>query len=392
MAFLQRVRSGYRLTAMMLLNVAAALVLANLLLLVTYRVIDAHRYRHSTPLALDSTALEQIYPGLDRKGVAALLDETWSRPQIYEPFTQFTERPFKGRFVNVSEAGFRVSKDQGPWPPDGSNFNVFLFGGSTTFGYGVADDQTIASYLQASLSERLKRSVRVYNFGCGSYFSSQERVLFEKLLLEGYVPDLAVFVDGLNEFAFHNGIAYTSRLRSVFEHQGRAETVWGVIKGLPMTRFAQFVHRHVAAVVGHAAREGATGGRAYEQPDVVTHVIDRYLANTRLIEAVAQGYGVDVAFVWQPIPLYKYHLEKEQMAKFEYGTNLFARYGYRVIHKRLADYHPDRNFIWCADIQEDHHEPLYVDRVHYTARMTHLLANAIADAIVERGLVPGSPN
>ena len=36
----------------------------------------------------------------------------------------------------------------------------------------------------------------VYNFGCGRYYSTQERVLFEQLVSSGAVPDLAVFLDG----------------------------------------------------------------------------------------------------------------------------------------------------------------------------------------------------
>src|SRR6185503_15185425 len=103
----------------------------------------------------------------------------------YEAFTQFCERPFHGRFVNVSENGFRVSAQQGPWPPDADNFNIFLFGGSTTFGYGLPDSQTVASYLQDDLAARSSPHVRVYNFGRGSYVSEQERVLFEELLLAG---------------------------------------------------------------------------------------------------------------------------------------------------------------------------------------------------------------
>ena len=129
-----------------------------------------------------------------------LLKETWSRPFMYEPFTQFKERPYRGNYVNIDNNGFRYTKNQGPWPPQSQNINIFLFGGSTTFGYGVSDNQTIASYLQQYLNEKLGRNVRVYNFGRGFYYLSQERVLYEQLLTSGFVPDIAIFIDGLNDF------------------------------------------------------------------------------------------------------------------------------------------------------------------------------------------------
>ena len=70
------------------------------------------------------------------------------------------------KYINVDENGFRMTKNQGPWLPSPKYFNVFLFGGSTTFGYGIPDHQTIASYLQEFLSiVPLGKEARVYNFG-----------------------------------------------------------------------------------------------------------------------------------------------------------------------------------------------------------------------------------
>jgi len=40
-----------------------------------------------------------------------------------------------------------------------------------------------------------------------------------------------------------------------------------------------------------------------------------------------------------------------------------------------------KNFSWCADIQEDLKQPLYVDSVHYSSYMSKLLAENISCAI-----------
>ena len=69
--------------------------------------------------------------------------------------------------MNVHEAGFRVGLHQGPWPPAKDEMRIFMFGGSTLFGYGVRDEETISSQLQQFLAGSTDTKVSVYNFGQG---------------------------------------------------------------------------------------------------------------------------------------------------------------------------------------------------------------------------------
>jgi len=139
--------------------------------------------------------------GHDRRPVAAADERNLAAGPRFDQFVGFKEAPFRGKYVNVADNGYRLSPPQGPWPIDPKNYNVFVFGGSTTFGYGVTDDQTIPARMQAIMMEHsLARRVCVYNFGRGFYYSTPERILFEQLLLGGARPNLAVFLDGVNDF------------------------------------------------------------------------------------------------------------------------------------------------------------------------------------------------
>ena len=83
---------------------------------------------------------------------------------------------------------------------------MFVFGGSTTFGVGLPDDETIASCLQQFAAEgHSTPPLKVYNFAQPAYFSSQELIQFEQLLNAGFIPQIAVFVDGINDFTFADG-------------------------------------------------------------------------------------------------------------------------------------------------------------------------------------------
>src|ERR1051326_6085696 len=118
----RRFRRLYLDAAVILLNTVILLCAVNALLLVPilikdslgrktaedYKPVDAARW----------PALEKVYPGLSRAEIQTLLNETYSpaRSFVYEPFTEFRERPYAGRHVNVDANGFRLRKDQGPWP------------------------------------------------------------------------------------------------------------------------------------------------------------------------------------------------------------------------------------------------------------------------------------
>ena len=154
------------------------------------------------PFDLPKYVREEIYPGMSAAEVSRMLQENWAIAYQYVPYREFQPKATEGKYTTNSAAGFRFCKDQGPWPPSPECYNVFLFGGSTAYNVGVPQDDTIASHLQDLLKERTGKPVHVYNFGCPLFFSSSESVLFERLLVEGHRPNLAIFLDGLNEY-FH---------------------------------------------------------------------------------------------------------------------------------------------------------------------------------------------
>lgn len=144
-----RLHRAYQVTAIVLLNTCVLFVLVNIALFL-FLEIHSKLAGQSNPIAdkYGQAWLKARYPDMTENDVKGLLKETWSLHFKYEPYTQFRERPYSGRWVTVDPHGFRVSRNQGPWPPSPDYFNVFVFGGSTTFSYGVSNDQTIASYLQ----------------------------------------------------------------------------------------------------------------------------------------------------------------------------------------------------------------------------------------------------
>ncbi len=374
-----RLRRSYAGVAVFWLNVCLALVVLNLVALLYLRV---SRPRPAGPEpSIGAELIARVYPQLGAAEVDRLVSES-VREMLYEPFTEFREKPFVGKYVNVDEHGFRVTAGQGPWPPSAGYLNVFLFGGSTTFNYGIADDDTIASRLQVRLAALgLAKPARVYNFGRGAYYSSQERALFEKLLVGGVTPDVAVFVDGLNDFFFHEDMpAWTPWLAQMVAQAGHRDedAPLAAARALPLARALGLFARPPDVRRTMAPVETPQ----YDDPAVTVQVLDRYATNKRLIEAVAAAAGVRAFFVWQPVPTFRYQPPDGDRGR-NYGRHEYSRFGYPRMAERAAAMGSD--FLWCADIQEGAAGVLYVDQVHYSPRMSDMLAACIVGHLRERG-------
>ncbi|MFQ5646625.1 MAG: SGNH/GDSL hydrolase family protein [bacterium] len=373
----------YQLAATALLNLVVAFVLINLGLYAVFFVKDF--FSGSNPVYKkygQSLTYEKVYPHLTREERNRLLKETWeNRPYAFEPFTQFKERAFKGKYVNVDRQGFRLSRNQGAWPPDRQYFNLFVLGGSTTFGYGVADDQTIPSYLQEILNKTgaAGKKVKVYNFGRAAYYSSLERLLWEKLLVTGPVPDMVLFIDGMNDFYFHEDLPHFSReIKKTVEGTGPvAHPVLEILNKLPIGRAAGILKN---VIVSSEKNRSKTGRIVYN--DKVKKVCRRYFENKKIIEAVSRAYGVRPVFVWQPVPTYKYDLKYHLFAGAgDFLGHNYSKFGYPLMADLARKKPLGKNFFWLADFQEDLREPLYVDQIHYRASMNRMLADKICQML-----------
>jgi hypothetical protein len=329
-------------------------------------------------------ALARTFPRLDAGQIDELLREHKDSYAVYEPFTGFRPAAVRGRWLNVDPRGFRVSRNQGPWPPDRRDLVVFVFGGSTGFGVNVPDDHTVASYLQAALAaSHPGRAVRVYNFARGGFFSSPERILFGQLLLEGAVPQLAVFLDGMNDFFFPDAWIGVEKEGDVVGTESPVRALReDVIRALPVVRARSLFHWRGAppprGVVSQPAAV-ATPPPAIADDGMSARVIARYLANKRLIEGLAEAHAVRPIFVWQPVPTYAYDLRLHAYSG-SFGPHERSRQGYPHMTEYVRTHSMGDDFAWCADIQGGS-EPLYVDEVHYGPVLAERIAACIAARI-----------
>ncbi len=373
----------YQKVVLLLANLFILFVLLNLL---TWGAISAWHW-----IANDNDKISHGYPARDLRVVypdltdaqrTQLLTECWGRPMVYASYLEVKEQPIRGKYVNVSQAGYRITPPQGPWPIDPNNYNIFVFGNSTCFGYGVADNQTIPYYLQSRIATAgdTVRKTCVYNFGCFSYCSTQERIQFEQFLQSGIKPDLAVFIDGIADFSDANNVlAYAPQLTQAFDpHNREARELLDLVSMLPIGRGA----RHF--ILGSGPTVDFKADTAH-----LLQAIDRYVWNKAQIERLGNDHGISTVFVFQPVPMYKYdltcHLFKDNGSGWDRHINGFE--GYDLMAKYVTQHPMGSDFLWLADIQDGVHKPLYVDQVNYTPEFSNQIAAEIEKFLTARNVM-----
>lgn len=98
-------------------------------------------------------------------------------------------------FVQLNDAGFREVTSS-VTPEEGAP-EVWMFGDSTTWGWGVSNGEIFADVLQ----EKAGPSLRIENFGMNAYGTVQEFLLFEELLGRRDPPRKVILMVCENDFA-----------------------------------------------------------------------------------------------------------------------------------------------------------------------------------------------
>jgi len=292
----------------------------------------------------------------------------------YRPWVGFSERPFSSPLFNVDNAEPLPTRRTIDSPDGAPNTKtIWLFGGSTQFGWGVPDSQTIASHLSAILSTA-RTHYNVVNHGHTWFYSSQESALFTTLLRHGQKCDIAVFLDGYNDNFLSGGdVPYlTDRTFTAFLKEER--TAANQIAVAPSFPPLRILNRLLRWLPKPRPEEGRSEGVHYDP----VHI---YWFNMSAIQKIAEAESIGVAFYWQPTPFdYIPGAEKRRNDADVVGIpglNLSVR---RTIRNSA--------FHFMADLfKGENYEDIYVDGVHYGDKGSRLVAQAIAQSLKSDGLL-----
>jgi lysophospholipase L1-like esterase len=274
----------------------------------------------------------------------------------------WSREPYRGETITVNEEGDRVHPPTTEEPIG----TLRLFGGSTLWGMGVADENTIPAQLN-----RLFPRYHVANHGEAGFISRQEIARLVNLAAAERPMDLVIFYDGVNDVGTLcrpdvplNGNQRTEQIRrrvkpSSFLMNAFAGSLLEVLHG-------EFFKLHVY--------------KTYEQkspcldPEYADRVALTLIQNWKIARSVAETGGAAFMAVLQPVaPVGSPRLDHLSPSEYEKEV-------YRIVYARIRERIAQEGVPWMLDLTHafDGDEYIYIDTNHVTANGNRRMAESIA--------------
>jgi len=316
----------------------------------------------------------------DKQLAATIFAETRDLRTGYAPYVAWTRRELHGSTVNVDANGDRTHLPTTQQPVG----HVRLFGGSTMWGTGVADDQTIPAIFNA-----LNPSWHVHNHGQSSYVSRQELAALANLVSRGEPMDLVVFYDGYND------VRNLCRSDVTIPGHARQRKLARLVS--PRSFALDDVTASLVEVVRFAVESlnqtEYEPSRCLEDEGYGDQITDQLVANWRMARAVAHVAGASFVGVLQPVAAIGSpnlsHLADDAFSLDDYSTAKKSELArgidharvYPGIQRRIRDEREHRG--WMVDFSDafDSDEIFYIGPAHVSSNGNRRIAERL-DALV----------
>ncbi len=267
----------------------------------------------------------------------------------WQPYVYWRRPAFEGEHIRVDGGGHRRTYVPAGLPADTAR--VFVFGGSTVWGTGADDEETIPSWLARRL-ESEGMPAEVVNFGESGFVSTQGLIRLLLELRQGHVPDLVLCYDGVNEVA----AAVQSRE-----------------PGIPLNESK----RRDEFMAGTAPHPPAP--EDFDDEELAARTLDLYFANLRLLRTLAEEFGFELLCFWQPVAyLHKPLTEYEQEAAAHAALADMTERIYALVGQREAP----PFFVDLQRVFATESEPRYIDFCHLVGTGNRTVADAMLPRVL----------
>lgn len=261
---------------------------------------------------------------------------------IYDPWVGFRNKNFAGKTLHTQAYERRTIPATAGAGSD--TLRVWMLGGSTMFGFNVADGETIPSQLAQRYAQTpiCNRSLQVRNFGIPYFYSYQEYRLLNLLLEQEPPPHIVVFMDGLNDLSY-------------------SQTA---------PRWRHFFYHRMAHFMDPAAPEWEPAPATAALSD---SMVRQYQKTITLIRKLSQQNNIDPLFIIQPVPFYRYPNQATDAAcsKSTYPAYAIA---YPALEK-MSENQLDM-FFWGNLLQQAPAVP-FIDEIHYSPAFNQQMAGLL---------------
>ncbi len=306
---------------------------------------------------------------------------------MYRPWIQIGNYDHEGKFSEVVN-GSRVVKDSELLKDCVSKKQIWMFGGSTTYGIGVPYSENIPSYLQEILNKN-NTCLKVVNYGVPFHYSKQETINFIINLLDNENPPLfAIFLDGLNDFlqpgsTLRGEPYFTPLLRNiVFKGQNRSGKRNSNFKKLIDLEVINFLQRKLFkyTISNLPQYNNYELPNNYNEENAVRKISESFIKNTISLGKICEAYSVKCFRFLQPVAAVEYTPPSNdaltQWVQDEKSTSRF-KIGYSSIRNSTNERIRGISLIDISKLFKNYSGIPYIDFGHYAPRANKLIAESI---------------
>ena len=287
-----------------------------------------------------------------------------------QPYYHWRRGPFTGSVMQIDEQGIRRTIKDPSINPDAKK--VFMFGGSTMWGTGSPNQYTIPSQLQALLGPKFD----VYNFGETAFVSTQQLNLLLEQLSKGFIPDVVIFYDGVNDTyasMYSPGIVRHPQFKPE-DYTSKEDLSYLLLKLVEKTNYIAITERIKMAL----KKDQSSLWEKNIEPNLDAKSVEmakQYAELIKQTKALGKEYGFAVYHFWQPM------LVTENRKLTEYEQEIYNgmsaalvksyKISYATIKKNLSS---NENFYNLVDIFKETNEPIYFDFCHMGPKGNKIVA------------------
>jgi lysophospholipase L1-like esterase len=311
-----------------------------------------------------------------------------SSPMLYSPYEIWKNRDFSGKHINIENGVRRTLYSE---EAAAGVRTIFFLGGSTMWGDGVPDRFTIPSLVAKKLNEQATEheAWTVRNFGERAYCIHQELIRLMRLLEGKDVPDVVIFLDGINEA----GAAYQNdRAGDHYDVKAiRRQLSMGFERRIALGRLLRSSSTYrMWSAWWRSGRKRRGEELSHERMEILAkEVCDSYLASVGHARLIAQGYGFETLFLWQPFldeTLKATSGEEREIVErpWRYGLTkgnlVFAAMVYEEMRRRIRN-GVAQGIVDVSGVFRDHPETLFVDPYHVGPEGNDIMAERIVEEL-----------
>lgn len=279
----------------------------------------------------------------------------------------------KGKPENTSEyrsfLGFRHAQRHTVNANADGTRKVYFFGGSTMYGLGVSDAETIPSLVSAATG------VQAENYGNIAYTAHQSLVLLLELLQTGHRPNIVVFYDGMNDVAVKCEIGMTpnshreeKNLTSLVRGRDSPSTFTHYFR--PVLRLTDRLGREISKVASTNPYDCDTDSKKADQ------IAENLLLDWHFAKLLTESFGGKFIGILQPVS----YFSRTRLDRMKPPPQFLDRQYQAIYPKLRQEIGRDSRFydlVTALDVDE----PIFTDFNHLTAAGNRYVAARIAEIL-----------